>query len=69
MQSRVAFAEASITSTPRLGSTFTSPLVSARLTASRVAASGRSSSSTRPGIERNCPAATVPSRSTATSRS
>ena len=69
MQSRVASAVASITSTPRFGSTRTSPSTSARFTASRVAASGRSISSTSPGIDTNCPAPSVPSRSTPISRS
>ena len=68
MQSRVTFGDASITSTPRFGSTRTSPLTSARFTASRVAASGRSIISTSPGIDTNCPAASVPSRSAPISR-
>ena len=69
MQSRVTFGEASITSTPRFGSTRTRPFTSARFTASRVAASGRSMSSTSPGIDANWPAASLPSRSTPISRS
>ena len=68
MQSRVTSDEASITSTPRFGSTRTRPFTSARFTASRVAASGSSTSSPSPGIETNCPDASRPSRSAAISR-
>ena len=59
---------AAMMSTPRLGSTPSRPWASARFTASRMAASGRPSISTSPGMETNCPLLSRPSRSTAISR-